>query len=161
MIDTPGHFKSVHYYRSSIEQDAVANGEKLKAAYRLIRPWFGLRLQRLTCEVRFEVLAHGLGYSLIHATVERTPISIRYFVNATPVDGERTQLNIAAAVRKLVIPGLNTLVRESVFLGLRHDVSQDIPFWESKRHIEKPILIAGDGPIGTYRRVESGCGAVV
>ena len=147
-----GHFKAIHHYSASVVEDAVEDAEKLTAAYRVIRPWFGKRLESFTFEVIFRILAHGLGYSVIHADVLRTPIRIRYFVNATPVDGERTHLNLAAAVRKLPVPGLNSVVRESVFLGLRHDVSQDIPFWESKRHIEKPLLAEGDGPIGIYRR---------
>ena len=54
--------------------------------------------------------------------------------------------------RYMAVPGLISIIRESVFMELRHDVSQDIPFWESKHHIEKPLLAEGDGPIGIYRR---------
>jgi nitrite reductase/ring-hydroxylating ferredoxin subunit len=147
-----GHFRSVHYYSATCEEDAVADGERLTAAYRVVRPLFSTWLQRLTFSVRFRVLAHGLGYSVIHPEVEGTPIRIRYFVNATPIDGERTQLHLAAAIRKLPVPGLNSIIREAVLYGLRHDVTQDIPFWESKHHIERPLLAVGDGPIGTYRR---------
>ena len=50
------------------------------------------------------------------------------------------------------MPGSNSVVREAVLYGLRHDVSQDIPFWRSKHHIEKPLLAEGDGPIAIYRR---------
>ena len=105
-----------------------------------------------TFEVKFRVFAHGLGYSVVHVDVQRTPISIRYFVNATPVDGVHTHLNIAAAIRKIGIPGLDWFVRAAVLEGLRHDVSQDIPYWHTKRHIERPLLAEGDGPIGIYRR---------
>jgi nitrite reductase/ring-hydroxylating ferredoxin subunit len=147
-----GHFKAIHHYNAVAEEDAVADGEKLTAAYRIVRPWLGRRSEWPTFEVVFRVLAHGFGYSLIHADVQRTPISIRYFVNATPIDGERAHLNLAAAVRKSNIPGASSIIREAVFLGLRHDVSQDFPFWESKHHIERPLLAQGDGPIGTYRR---------
>lgn len=147
-----GHFKSVHHYSSSIEEHAVADAQKLTAGYRVVRPWFGPVFENLTFEVRFHVLAHGLGCSIIHADVQRTPIRIRYFVNATPIDGERTQLQIAAAIRKLPFPGLNAIVREAVLYGLRHDVTQDIPFWESKHHLVQPVLADGDGEIGEYRR---------
>jgi len=30
--------------------------------------------------------------------------------------------------------------------------TQDIPIWENKRFVEKPVLCDGDGPIGTIRR---------
>jgi phenylpropionate dioxygenase-like ring-hydroxylating dioxygenase large terminal subunit len=150
-VDT-GHFNAVHYYTASVEEDPVADGEKLTASYRVHRPWFGRRLQRLTFEVRFSILAHGLGYSVIHAKVEHTPISIRYFVNAIPIDGERVHLNIAAAVREIGVPGLSGLVRRIVLLALRHELGQDIPFWGSKHHIERPLLAEGDGPIAIYRR---------
>jgi nitrite reductase/ring-hydroxylating ferredoxin subunit len=147
-----GHFNSVHHYTASVEQDPSLDAEKLTSAYRVVRPWFGRRLPRWHFEVQFRVLAHGLGYSLVHASVERSPISIRYFVNAIPIDGERMHLHIAAAVRTLGVPGLNRLLREAVLFGLRHDVSQDIPFWESKHFLEKPLLADGDGPIAIYRR---------
>jgi nitrite reductase/ring-hydroxylating ferredoxin subunit len=149
-----GHFNSIHLYTTSVDEQPVTVGEKLTSSYGLVRPWFGRRLQRIHFSVRFDVLAHGLGYSVVHASVLRTPISIRYFINATPIDGERIHLNIAAAIRKLrvPIPGLNRLVRRAVFEGFRHDVSQDIPFWESKRYIERPLLAVGDGPIAIYRR---------
>jgi nitrite reductase/ring-hydroxylating ferredoxin subunit len=147
-----GHFNAVHHYTASIEQNAVTDGEKLTAAYRVVRPWFGKNRPWPTFEVKFRVLAHGLGYSVVHPDVQRTPIKIRYFINATPVDGVRTHLNIAAAIRKIGVPGLDWIIRAAVLEGLRHDVSQDIPFWHSKRHIEKPLLAEGDGPIGIYRR---------
>ena len=43
-------------------------------------------------------------------------------------------------------------MRAAVLEGLRHDVSQDIPFWHSKRNTERPLLAEGDGPIAIYRR---------
>lgn len=147
-----GHFGPIHHYSAEPMGDAVADGAKLTAAYRVVRPLFSSWLQRLTFVARFEVLVHGLGYSLVHPQVERPPISIRYFINATPIDGTRTQLHLAAAIRKIPVPGLSAIVREAVFYGLQHDVSQDIPFWESKRHIVQPPLAEGDGPIGIYRR---------
>jgi phenylpropionate dioxygenase-like ring-hydroxylating dioxygenase large terminal subunit len=147
-----GHFKAVHYYNASVEQAPLADGEKLTSAYRVVRPWFGRRFPNVTFEVGFNVLVHGLGYSLIHATVDHTPISIRFYANAIPIDGERMHLHIAAAIRKLPVPGLNRIIREAVFAGLRHDVTQDIPFWESKHYLEKPLLAEGDGPIAVYRR---------
>jgi nitrite reductase/ring-hydroxylating ferredoxin subunit len=147
-----GHFNAVHYYTASVEQAPLTDGEKLTSSYRVIRPWFGRRFPNVTFEVGFNVLVHGLGYSLIHASVDHTPISIRFYANAIPLDGERMHLHIAAAIRKLPLPGLNSIIREAVFAGLRHDVTQDIPFWESKHYLEKPLLAEGDGPIAIYRR---------
>jgi nitrite reductase/ring-hydroxylating ferredoxin subunit len=147
-----GHFKTVHHYSASVEADPVVDSEKLRASYSVVRPWFGPRLPKLTFSVEFDVLAHGLGYSLIEVEVRRTPIRIRYFVNATPIDGKRIHLNIAASIRKLAVPGLNSIVREAVLYGLRHDVSQDIPLWQGKHYLERPLLAEGDGPIAIYRR---------
>jgi phenylpropionate dioxygenase-like ring-hydroxylating dioxygenase large terminal subunit len=147
-----GHFKSVHHYTATAEGELETDAQKLTSSYRVVRPWFGRRFQRPHFKVQFHVLAHGFGYSLVHARVERTPISIRFYINAVPIDGERMQLHIAAAIRKFPVPGLDRIIREAVFQGLRHDVSQDIPFWESKHFLERPLLAEGDGPIGTYRR---------
>jgi hypothetical protein len=147
-----GHFKPIHHYSATVVEDGVASAERLTGSYRLVRPLIPELMEKPTFEVMFRVLAHGLGYSVVHADVQRPRISIRYFVNATPIDGVRTHLNLAAAIRKLPVPGLNPVVREAVFRGLLHDVAQDIPFWETKHHIEKPLLAEGDGPIGVYRR---------
>jgi len=146
-----GHFASVHGYRASVEDDPVVQGPKLTAAYSVYRPLLGKGSRTFEIRADFHVLAHGLGYSLVHAKVQHTPLSIRYFINATPIDRDRIHLNIAAATRK-VAPGLDAAMRYAAFVGLRADVSQDIPFWESKQFLERPMLAEGDGPIPIYRR---------
>lgn len=146
-----GHFASVHHYRATVEQEPVAEGAKLTAGYRVFRPLFGKRDRLFTIQAKFHILAHGLGYSLVHADIVGTPASIRYFINATPVDEGSVHLNIAAATRE-VLPGLDWVIREGAFQGLRNDVSQDIPFWERKQYLERPLLAEGDGPIPIYRR---------
>ncbi len=146
-----GHFSQVHHYETSVEAAPEVDGAKLTATYRLKRPIFGPRDRIFSASAIFAVLAHGLGYSLVEVEVLGTPIRARLYINATPIDGERIHLNIAASVKK-TLPGLNLLAREAVFYGLGHDVSQDIPFWEGKRYLDRPILADGDGPIPVYRR---------
>ena len=35
---------------------------------------------------------------------------------------------------------------------IERQFSQDIPIWENKGHLERPMLCDGDGPIGLIRR---------
>jgi len=147
-----GHFSSVHLYTPRVEQDLALDGEKLSAAYNIVRPWLGLGFLGLTFTVTFRVFAHGLGYSVVQVHMHGTPIRIRYYVHSTPIEGDRVQLYIGAAIRKLPIPGVNTIVREAVLWALQNEVRQDIPYWEGKRYQQTPLLAKGDGPIAAYRR---------
>jgi hypothetical protein len=43
-------------------------------------------------------------------------------------------------------------VRKAFIAEIERQLGQDIPIWEHKRMVERPMLCDGDGPIGIFRR---------
>lgn len=52
--------------------------------------------------------------------------------------------------------GPNNLARKfmskALILAYHNQTYQDVPMWHTKRYLEKPVLVPGDGPIQAYRR---------
>ncbi|MCZ6806598.1 MAG: hypothetical protein O7F08_06565, partial [Deltaproteobacteria bacterium] len=61
-------------------------------------------------------------------------------------------LRMGMSVKHWGFPPLPLLIREIASIGMDREVSQDAPIWSTKRYIEKPLLVEGDGPIAEYRR---------
>ena len=148
-----GHFRLVHHYEHAwVVAEPSVEGPRLRANYGARRSLAVFGAPRLKIDQLFSVTVEGLGYSLVEGSIPGTPSDIRLFVCSTPIDTERVHLNLGVAVRRLALPGAHLGLREIIFRILCHDVSQDVPFWASKRYLESPALAEGDGPIPIYRR---------
>lgn len=44
------------------------------------------------------------------------------------------------------------IISWAAFRAYCHDVGQDFEVWENKLYLDKPVLAAGDGPLGRYRK---------
>ena len=45
-----------------------------------------------------------------------------------------------------------TSVGELLMARVGDELEQDIPIWEAKRYHERPVLVAGDGPVMAWRK---------
>ena len=144
-----GHFVQVHGFRNAwYEGDLDIQGHLLKGAYGIDYGVFG----KLSFVAKFEVEVHGLGYSLVRIHLPRFGLRIHTLILSTPVDEERVHLRMGMSVKHWGFPPLPLLIREIASIGMDREVSQDVPIWATKRYIEKPLLVEGDGPIAEYRR---------
>lgn len=95
---------------------------------------------------RIDVTAYGMGFTATRFTgICETLLLISH----TPIDGERVKSRFSFTQPRSVA-GKNVaraLVKEIV-----KQLEEDIPIWEHKRYLERPLLCDGDGPIGAYRR---------
>jgi 3-ketosteroid 9alpha-monooxygenase subunit A len=69
----------------------------------------------------------------------------------TPIDASTTHIRW----QMYHIPGLSDgqlRVTQARIRDLLKQVEQDIPIWNNKQSMEKPLLVQGDGPILAYRR---------
>ena len=126
----------------------------LDQAY-LLKSGYGIKYMlpgKIPLTAKFKVEVHGLGYSLVQATVPRFDAEINLLVLSSPVDNGKIILRTAAAVKNWGPSAWTHFVREAASIGLNRDVGLDAPVWETKRYLEKPILAEGDGPIAEYRR---------
>jgi len=98
---------------------------------------------------RIEIEAHGLGYG----TTRFSGIADLLLVTAgTPIDGDHVHMRLQLSVRRLADADATRGVGRAFLAEIERQFAQDIPIWENKIHLERPLLCHGDGPIGALRR---------
>lgn len=165
-----GHLAIVHGYRQ-VEPlgEPDADGPVLRVAYAMDRP-LGLPgtdrapgLRRMATRVTFRATLHGLGVSVVEASIPRLGVRTHQLVLATPTEPGRITLRIGMRVALPLPAATNPAARAAAgfatrlatgaaLLGFRHDVDRDVPIWAAKAYLPSPVLAAGDGPILAYRR---------
>jgi 3-Ketosteroid 9alpha-hydroxylase C-terminal domain len=103
----------------------------------------------------FDVAVYGLGFSRVDLTVHTLAARARLWVLPTPLGDGRVCLRLGTAAHRagwLRSRLIARVIRDFVLLGLVNDVAQDRRVWATKRHLPRPALAAGDGPVGLYRR---------
>ena len=96
---------------------------------------------------QIEVNAWGFGFTTTRFTglVETLLVS-----SATPIDHDHTELWFAFTVRKIG-KGITGGVGKAFMAEIGRQLEQDIPIWENKLYLDRPVLCDGDGPIGLFR----------
>lgn len=159
------HFETVHGYSQVLTlEPATTDGPVLQARYAFTRRALPFGVDGMPIRTTFRVQVHGLGFSLVQAEVAQYGLQTRQLVLSTPTDGEHVALRIAVSVRRLPhggsispwlrwVPGplIDRATRRGTLWGFIEDVSADLEIWQTKRHLSRPRLAAGDGPIGPYR----------
>ncbi len=69
----------------------------------------------------------------------------------TPIERDRLVLRFACSVPKSQVESRGRL-SQAIIQNAFDQVEQDIPIWEHKKYLERPVLCDGDGPIADYRR---------
>ena len=149
-----GHFTEVHSFSKAwVVEEAVAEGPLLKATYGITKSFdLPKPLGQLGVDVTFHVQVHGLGYSYVQGEVPSLRIQYRHLILSTPVHDGRVHMRLATSVKKLPNPILTEMAHRMAFKGLCDEVESDMPIWEAKRYVERPVLAKGDGPIHKYRK---------
>jgi nitrite reductase/ring-hydroxylating ferredoxin subunit len=103
-------------------------------------------------DVELDVSLHGLGQLISNTHVITAGLRTRQRIHPTPVD--RGRVAIFALGNTAVMPDADyTAEIDRIFWeAFVVDFAKDFPIWEHKAYLERPLLAAGDGPIGKYRR---------
>lgn len=157
------HFSEVHgYYDLEQVRPLRTEGPHLHACYRMSRssPFPGLG-----DTVRFEsdIHVYGLGVSIVDVSVLTHGFRYWLAILPTPVEEGWIDLRVVMAAQEGLVDAppalgwlperlITRLVHEVSFRAAVHDVRQDQPIWEHKRHVHPPVLSREDGPIVPYRR---------
>jgi nitrite reductase/ring-hydroxylating ferredoxin subunit len=160
-----GHLRVLHGYENvEMLEPAAVDGPLLTARYAFTRKADFLGRPDLRLRTDASISVWGLGFSVVEGSVHALRIRYRLFVMAVATDTDQMECRLGVS--------LDTSEAQRAFLGLRvlpgavhryalprlfllalaHDFGQDVPLWSTKRHVERPVLAAGDGPIGLYRR---------
>jgi 3-ketosteroid 9alpha-monooxygenase subunit A len=139
------HFRYVH------GAHAVAETESVEARGPLLRVVSRNRVgtPRGEQEGRIEIAAYGLGFG----TTRFSGVADLLLVTAgTPIDEEHVHMRLQFSVRRLPDSDATRGLGRAFLAEIERQFTQDIPIWEHKAYLPRPILCDGDGPIATLRR---------
>ncbi|MGZ3422189.1 MAG: Rieske 2Fe-2S domain-containing protein [Polyangiales bacterium] len=147
-----GHFAAVHGYRGTeMVREIGTDGALLTIGLKSARSLASVGMEG-EVEFVYDIAVHGLGCSVVEVDVATFGVRSRQLVLATPTDEHNIELRVGASLLALADPAATEGLFSMLFRGFIDDVRQDVPIWENKRYVERPLLAAGDGPIPVYRR---------
>ncbi len=140
----PAHFRFVHGTPVVPDMDVTIDGH-------IFRGYQGLTFTTPQGERkgRVDVESHGgcFGVTRFHGIVDTLLV-----ITGAPIDDELHETTIRFSVKK--IDGDEEATRkvgEAFIREVNRQYSQDIPIWENKIYLSKPLLCDGDGPIALIR----------
>lgn len=147
-----GHFTQVHAFsRAWVVKDAVVDGPLLKASYGVTKQVFP-GVSKIGLDALFHVEVHGLGYSYVQGEVPALKLKYRHLILSSPIREGRIHMRLGTSIQRYRNPAVNEVMHRMAFRGLVTEVEADMPIWEAKRYVERPVLAQGDGPIHKYRK---------
>ncbi|MCA9503597.1 MAG: Rieske 2Fe-2S domain-containing protein [Myxococcales bacterium] len=135
------HFPAVHGSAAVPPSEAKNDG-----AHRRAIQYTEVDTSRGRAKNVIEVNSFGLGLGYTHFTGICETISLNCML---PIDAETTDLTVVF----LQPAGTEDRgIARAICRDLERQVGEDIPIWEHKRYLKRPVLCDGDGPIADYRR---------
>jgi phenylpropionate dioxygenase-like ring-hydroxylating dioxygenase large terminal subunit len=152
-VDTV-HFGVVHGFPLS-EPSYGDRGASFHSEFHFSTPNF-LREGPAEISTFFDTDTHGLGYAHSLNTAEAVGLRYRVLLLTTPTTAGTMDFTVATTVQRP--PAGDTIggvpvdeVADLMHRGAVGGVRQDIPIWEGLRHVDRPRLVKGDGPIPRFR----------
>lgn len=138
------HFMYVHGAQEMPRTVAEPKGHVLHAVSKTL-----MVTPKGNVDGQVDVQAHGFGFTTNRFTgiVETLLIG-----TATTIDEEYVQLRFSFTLKKLGDKKITSSVGEAFMREIKRQLEQDIPIWENKRYVPRPMLADGDGPVGVFRK---------
>jgi phenylpropionate dioxygenase-like ring-hydroxylating dioxygenase large terminal subunit len=138
------HFLYVHGTQGMPTSKAEANGHVLHVTSETV-----MKTPMGKVKGTVEVNAYGFGFTLTRFTgiVETLLVS-----SATTIDEDYVDVRFAFTVKRLPDKDATTTVYSAFIREIERQLGQDIPIWENKIFLDRPLIVDGDGPIGIFRR---------
>lgn len=139
----PAHFSAVHGVPALPENAAHFDGPRQISENRgkFVTP-------RGPVETSIRGTSYGLGVGHLRT---RGLADMAQLLLQTPIDAEHVHVRWQFAVPKSA-DGAPTPVGVAFAREFVRQFQQDIPIWESKRYLDRPVLCQGDGSIAQFRR---------
>ena len=99
---------------------------------------------------------HLSGVSLLHQEFRGPGWSTLFVHSFTPVDNERFIQKTRLYLAEMPDPAMYELIGKAWVERFVYEVEQDLKVLDFKKHLSRPRLCAGDGPIMEFRRYASG-----
>jgi len=148
------HMPAVHDFTTTVPRtEAVADGPLMHVTMvtEVTLGTFGMKGKILAPAHTTKV---GMGFLLVKQTIDtgRSTVDFRTIGSFTPVDEDHVRIRARHTVRRMRMPFMASLVARNYHDTFKATVEQDIPIWENKRYVERPLLSAADGPILKFRQ---------
>lgn len=149
------HFGVVHGFPLS-EPRYIADGHSFHSEFHFSTPNF-LREGPPEFTTFFDTDTHGLGYAHSLNSADAVGLRYRVLLLTTPTTEHSIDFTVVTMIER---PESSELVAgvpvdelaDFMHRGAVGGVHQDIPIWEGLRHVDRPRLVKGDGPIPRFRR---------
>lgn len=97
---------------------------------------------------QIEVDMYGFGIN----TTRFTGLVETFLISSnTPIDHESCELRFSFTVKNFGTADITKGIGRAFIKEIARQLEQDIPVWENKVYLHKPVLCDGDGPIGLFR----------
>lgn len=103
-------------------------------------------------DIEVPVKTRTVGPGVAILSVEVGPVETVAFVNQTPVDEDLIDAWIVFSLKRQGDPETDDTIAEMYQSYLTMQYEQDIPVWDTKRFIHRPLLSDADGPIPVWRK---------
>lgn len=138
------HFRYLHGTTNLPQSEATFDGPVQR-----VFSSTGMETPRGPVDGSVESLSYGFGMGVVRFKGLAETLNIG---TTTPIDHDRVHLRFNFSVKKLGGADITRGVGAAFVREVKRQVEQDIPIWENKVHLDKPLLCDGDGPIASYRR---------
>jgi phenylpropionate dioxygenase-like ring-hydroxylating dioxygenase large terminal subunit len=141
----PAHFRYVH----GTDTVPVVDSYEIDGAEWRIFTTQRFPTPRGVVDARIDVESFGRGLSI---TRFKGIIDTCLVSWTTPIDARSSHVNFGFMTRKLDDAHATSSVSDAFMAEVTKQLTEDIPIWENKVHLEVPALAAEDGPIMEYRK---------
>ncbi|MFT4974875.1 MAG: 3-ketosteroid 9alpha-monooxygenase subunit A [Myxococcota bacterium] len=97
-------------------------------------------------KIDVEMYGFGLNTTRFTGIVETFLIS-----SSSPIDEDSCELRFSFMVKKFGDTDITKGIGRAFVKEISRQLEQDIPVWENKVYLRRPVLCDGDGPIGLFR----------
>ncbi|TFH22636.1 MAG: Rieske (2Fe-2S) protein [Myxococcales bacterium] len=138
------HFRYVHGTNTVASTEIDWDGPLLRVTAKAI---MGTVKGEADGTIRILTFGFGFGYTRFSGIVDTLVMT-----TGTPIDDEHVRMHLSLTWKRLGDQASTEGVGKAFISEIERQFTQDIPIWENKIHLERPVLCDGDGPIGELRK---------
>jgi 3-ketosteroid 9alpha-monooxygenase subunit A len=138
------HFRYLHGTQNLPASTAESEGHVLHVQSPTVSRAHGMNV-----EGDIDVHCHGFGFT---TTRFRGIVETLLVSSATAIEDELIDVRFSFLVKKVGGASVTEGIGKAYIREIERQLEQDIPIWENKIYLDRPVLCDGDGPIGKFRK---------
>ncbi len=138
------HFRYLHGTNTVAETELEMQGHVLHVVSRS-----KVSTPRGEADGVIDIRTHGFGFG---TTRFSGVVDTLVVTTGTPIDDDHVHLRLRFSIRRLADADATRGVGKAFVGEIERQFGQDIPIWENKTHLSRPLLCDGDGPIAELRK---------